>query len=121
MKDETTKGEELVKKQLREKTLEKKELEFELQKYQNKRHKLMEWFMNDTVDEKEYEKLEKVKNIAEYILLLKKRGHSLWFTINYIWKYLYGRELLGSIHKTNAITAVITLTTLNLIMFTLNA
>ena len=67
MKDETTKGEELVKKQLREKTLEKKELEFELQKYQNKRHKLMEWFMNDTVDEKEYEKLEKVseRNIWE--------------------------------------------------------
>jgi len=51
------------------------------------------------------EKIENVKSIAEYILLLKKRGHSLWFTINYIWKYLYGEELLGSIHKTNAISS----------------
>jgi hypothetical protein len=46
------------------------------------------------------EKLEDVKSIAEYILLLKKRGHSLWFTINYIWKYLYSNELLGNIYKT---------------------
>lgn len=51
------------------------------------------------------EKIENVKSIAEYILLLKKRGHSLWFTINYIWKYLYGEELLGSIHKTNPISS----------------
>ena len=49
-------------------------------------------------------KLENVKSIAEYILLLKKRGHTFWFTINYIWKYLYGKELLGKIHKTNAIS-----------------
>ena len=67
LKDETTKGEELVKKQLREKTLEKKELEVQLQKFQNKRHTLMEWFMNDSIDEKEYGKLEKVseRNIWE--------------------------------------------------------
>ena len=50
-------------------------------------------------------KIENVKSIAEYILLLKKREHSLWFTINYIWKYLYGKELLGNIHKTNAISS----------------
>jgi hypothetical protein len=67
LKDETTKGEQLVKKQLREKTLEKKELEVQLQKFQNKRHTLMEWFMNDSIDDKEYEKLEKVseRNIWE--------------------------------------------------------
>ena len=59
IKDEETKGEELVKKQLREKTLEKKKLGVELQKFQNKRHQLMEWFMNDTVDEEQFNKLEK--------------------------------------------------------------
>ncbi len=67
LKDETTKGEQLVKTQLQQKLLEKKELEVQLQKFQNKRHKLMEWFMNDSVTEQEYEKLEKVseRNIWE--------------------------------------------------------
>ena len=67
LKDETEKGELLVKKQLKEKNEEKKKLETQLLKFQKKRHKLMEWFMNDTVDEDEYNKLEKVseRNIWE--------------------------------------------------------
>ena len=67
LKDETTKGEQLVKTQLKEKNLEKKELEVELQKFQNKRHKLMEMWMNGSINDKEYEKLEKIgeKNIWE--------------------------------------------------------
>ncbi len=67
LKDETTKGEQLVKSQLREKTLEKKKLEVELQKFQNKRHRLMEMWMNGSINDTEYEKLEKIgeKNIWE--------------------------------------------------------
>jgi site-specific DNA recombinase len=67
LKDEGKRGEVLVKKQLREKTVEKKELEVKLQKFQNKRHQLMEWFMNDTVDEEQFNKLETTveKNIWE--------------------------------------------------------
>jgi len=67
LKDESVKGEVLVKKQLREKQLQKKELEVDLHKFQNKRHQLMEWFMNDTVDEKQFNELQKTveKNIWE--------------------------------------------------------
>lgn len=67
MSTEGKKGEELVKKQLREKSLQKKELELKHQKFQNKRHQLMEWLMNDTVTDEEYNKLFETveKNIWE--------------------------------------------------------
>ena len=31
-----------------------------------------------------------VRSISEYILLLKKRGHTLWYAVNFVWNNIYG-------------------------------
>ena len=33
-----------------------------------------------------------INSVSEYILLMKQRGHNLWYTINFIWDNLYGAE-----------------------------
>jgi site-specific DNA recombinase len=67
MKQGKEEGVQLVKKQMREKKIEKSELQVELMKFQKKRHELFEWYMNGKVEEEERVKLEKVveKNIWE--------------------------------------------------------
>ena len=50
------------------------------------------------------DKPETVNGISEYILLMKRRGHSLWYTINYIWKHLYGKEPEGDICNANVVS-----------------
>ena len=51
------------------------------------------------------DKLEKVNNISEYILLMKKRGHTLWYIINYIWKNIYGKDPEGNIYNSNIVSS----------------
>ena len=47
-----------------------------------------------------------VNSVSEYILLMKRRGHTLWYTVDFIWKNIYGGKecIRGEISNSNVVS-----------------